>query len=540
MSKPFSLQGSAAVAALFALGAILLGGCTVKTSVQVTATTPGNVTHIYVTVQEIWVSTHAHAVSGGGKWKKKVLSDPVTIDLASLNGGATQDLGSLDLGAGTYEQVRLVLVDTDQELATSASDLNLAWNNAVQYVDNGLSRLVPLEFASPGAALVAVSPIRIKGNTILDTLGGSGDPAANLVVDVDALRNLTIFSYGGQIRTLLDPGLAAYNDADAGTITGTFDLSAIANSSINSRQGVVVSAERVEPAGTRHTAVKSVRLGTGGSFTLYPLPVDDTGTSTYDIVVHGPGVSTLIITGVAVDAGASAALQSSNITLPVAQNFLVNTATAVHGGTRAGFYQTLPTDARPYLVDFAAVNPFGGGFNSALALATADIVYGAWNDGEVISFASASPAEGNGTFGLAADSRWRASSGFGTVMNGGLGPNTAQLVDLSQPALPADAIAGAISGTIVFSAPDQFDALYLIVSRGGQIVETVNLGAGLPGSASVDFTVTDVPAGVPGAIYDVSVRAWNSADAANTLVRALFTPQADLRQGDVSGLSLQL
>jgi hypothetical protein len=45
---------------------------------------------------------------------------------------------------------------------------------------------------------------------------------------------------------------------------------------------------------------------------------------------------------------------------------------------------------------------------------------------------------------------------------------------------------------------------------------------------------------VPSAVYEVAVRAWHSTDAAGTLVRALFMPEADLRQGDVTGLSLQL
>ncbi len=534
----FPLRRSAAV---LAFAAVLLCGCTVKTTVQVTATTPGSVSHVYVTVKEIWVTTHATAVPGEGGWKKTVLEDPVTIDLAELNGGATIDLGTLDLGADTFEQVRLVLVDTDEKLAKSAKDLNLDWNNVVQYTDNGLSRVVALEFASPGASLVAASSVRVDGNTILDTLGGAEDPTASLVVDIDALRNLSILSYDGEIRAELDPGLAVYNAEDAGTITGTFDLSAIPNAVINSRQGIVVSAELVNAAGTRHSVVKSVRLGTAGTFTLYPLPVDaDSGKTWYDLVVHGPGVSTMIITGVKVKAEETTTLQSSSITVPLAQSFLVNTGSAVPGGTRAGFYQTLPTDGRPYLVDFAAVNPFAGGFNSDLALSPANLAYGAWNDGDLISFSSTAAAEGAATYRLATDSRWRASSAFSTVTNGGLGPNTAQAVDLAQPVLPAGASAGTISGTIDFSAPDQFDSLQLVVSRGGQIVEAVDLGAALPGAASIDFSVTNVPAGVPSAVYEVSVRAWNSTNAADSLVRALFIPEADLRQGDVSGLSLQL
>lgn len=518
----------------------LLGGCTVKTTVEVTATTPGNVTHLYVTVKEIWFTTHASAIPGDGKWKKKVLEDPVTIDLATLNGGASVAIGSLDLGAGKYDQVRLVLADIDQALAESAEDLNLAWNNALQFTENGLSRLVPLEFASPGASLLIPASIDIEGNTLLDELSSSDEPAATVVVDVDALRSLAIFTHGGEIRSLLDPGLAAYNDADVGAITGTFDLSAIATSAINSRQGIVVSAERVEPGALRRSVVKSVRLGSGGSFTLYPLPLDDEGNGTFDIVVHGPGVSTVIVTGVEIEDGETATLQSSAITVPVADSFLVNTTAAVHGGTRARFYQSLPLDPRPFEVDFAAVHPFDGGFNNSLALSEAGLVHGAWNDGEVISFASATAGEGAATYRLAGDSRWRASSGFTSVTSAGLGPVMPQDVDVPQPGLPAGASAATISGTVHFTVPDQFDSLLLVVSRGGQIVEVVDLGATLPGSSFVDFTVSDVPGGRSSAVYDVWVRAWHSSDVEGTLVRALFTPWADLRTGNVSGLSLQL
>ena len=521
------------------LSAMLLGGCTVRTTIEVTATTPANVTNMYVTVKEIWFTSSSNAIPGNNEWTKKVLSDPVTINLASLNDGTVEEIASLTLFSGNYAQVRLVLADIDDPLEDSAEDLGLTWNNAVQYVDeDGVSRLLPLEFASADAALLALASIEIDGSA---ALGSSDTATSTVVLDIDALRSLVPFDYGGQAAALLNPGLRAYNAADAGIVTGSFDLDAISTAVIDSDQGVVVSAEVLDPDGIRHSIVKSTRLGSDGSFTLYPLPVDeDDDTSNYEIVVHGPGVQTLVVTGVTVEAEETSELQDSDITLPASPHFLVNTTTATYGGTAAEFYQTLPTSSRPYLIDFTAVNPFGGGFDADLGLASARVVYGAYNDGNIISFATATPGEGTASYGLATNSRWRAISDFVTVTGASGGSSTPQLVALPSPDLPAGGTAGTISGTILFNAAGQYDSLYLIVSRGGQVVDAVDLSASITGSATVNFSVADVPAGTTNSVYELSVRAWRSGNPSATLARAAFATRADLRLGNASGLSLQL
>lgn len=527
---------AAALRTGLALTVMLLGGCTVKTSVQVTATTPANVTHLYVTVKELWFTAQSGATPADSQWTKKVLSDPVTIDLASLNGGTVQTVGSSTLLGGGYAQMRLVLADAGGALASSAGDLGLDWNNAVEYVDNaGASHLVPLELANPDGSLLIPLSIKLRNSAI--TGGSSTADTATVVVDIDALRSLIVFDYDGEAAAILDPGLQAYDNSKVGTITGTFDLSAISSTAIGGDRGIIVSAEAADATGQRHYIVKSTRLGGGGSFTLSPLPEDDAGA--YDIVVHGPGVQTLVVTGVTLQAGKTTTLQDSNITLPASQSFLVNTATAVPGGTVAGFYQT-PPDSLPYLIDFAAVNPIGGGFSADLALASAHLMYGAYNGGSAISFTDSVAEEGAATYGLAANSRWRAPSGFVTVTGASGGSNTAQTVTLPQPGLPDGAIAGTISGTVSFPAAGRYDSLYVIVSRGGRIVDAVDVSSAIAGKAFVNFSVTNVPAGTANTIYDVSVRAWASRNPASTLVRATFATQADLRQGDAGGLSLQL
>ncbi|MEK7344528.1 MAG: DUF4382 domain-containing protein [Pseudomonadota bacterium] len=66
--------------------------------------------HVYVTVNKIRVHQSANADGTEADWSE--LSIPAQrIDLLSLTNGVLQELGSLPLPAGTYQQVRLVLAD---------------------------------------------------------------------------------------------------------------------------------------------------------------------------------------------------------------------------------------------------------------------------------------------------------------------------------------------------------------------------------------------------------------------------------------------
>lgn len=540
------------------LAGIGLSGCTVKTTVQATATTSSNVTHLYVTVKELWFSSDAGATPDDDRWVKKVLSTPATIDLAALNDGTPGTIGTISLSGVSYAQLRVVLADTTETLAQSASDLGLAYNNVVQYMDaGGASHVVPLEFATPNASLLMPVAIKLNaigatstlaaatasGSTTTGVTGSSASSAATqatatITLDVDALRGLILFDYGGQTGALLNPGLHAYDDSEVGTISGSFDVSALTSDVIDSEQGIVVSAQTLSADGTHFIVVKSTRINSSGAFTLYPLPVDDaTKSAAYDIVVHGPGIQTQIITGVTVDKGTITTVQSSALALPTATAFVVNTNSTVPGGTLAEFYQTLSTDNAPHLIETAAVNPFNGGFGNALGLASSPLIAGAYNNGDLISFASAPPQEGAATYEVVGNSPWRAISNFGATITGS---STAQTITVPPPNLPFGAVGRSLAGTISFSSPGLYDSLYVLISRGGQLVEAMNLSASLGGQKSINFTATNLPGGTRDAVYDVAVRAWNSGNAASTLTRVAFTTRADLRNGDVSGLTLQL
>ena len=66
--------------------------------------------HVYVTVTKIRVHQSATAQSTDAGWSELSIT-PQRIDLLSLTNGVLQELGSLPLPTGTYQQVRLVLAD---------------------------------------------------------------------------------------------------------------------------------------------------------------------------------------------------------------------------------------------------------------------------------------------------------------------------------------------------------------------------------------------------------------------------------------------
>jgi len=556
-----------AISAAGALSALALAGCSVDTAVQTTSSTPNQIQHAYVTVVAVWINSSAGATISDPGWAQSTLPTPQTIDLATLNSGVVADLvSSLKMTAGTVAQVRLVLADSSATLESSAQTAGLSTNDAVVYTDSsGNAHTIALEFASPTTSFIVPTSLTLQGEsagTFLNqsqtttattpTTTSSGSTAtATVAVDIGALRNLILFNYGTQVGALLTPSLNAADASEAGAISGTLDLSALPAASVGSYQGVVVSAEAVSSDGTRFVEVKSTAVSGDGTFTLYPLVVSTSGNTTYDLVIHGVGAQTVIVTQVPVSAGdASTAtnVQSSAITLTPASNYSVNVArnsTPVPGGTQVDFYQTLVAGAVPYLVEFNLINPFSGGFANNVVLPAASVAIGAYNSGNSISFSTVRPAEGIGGYQIVSEGPLRAASALNTGVAGSLlSVASSDFVVPIVPPLPALATGsniGALTGTVTVGSPGRYDSAVLLVSQGGQLVDSVNLSTAIAsGARSFTFDDSTVPAGLPQAVYDVSVRAWKSSDPTATLVRIGLANQIDMRQSNAANVTIPL
>ncbi len=219
--------------------------------------------HVYVTVNKIRL--HQSDMADGSEflgWSE--LSTPAQrIDLLSLTNGVLQELGSLPLPAGTYQQVRLVLADNPSN-PTTANPL------ANALVLSGSASEVPLSTPSGQR-----SGFKLKAR--FDVQSGQ---VADMVLDFDACRS--IVKAGGSGRYNLKPVVAVIPRLTM-AIEGYVDPSIAAN--------VVVSTR--DPDNNLRATVPNP---TTGKFTLAYLPAN----TNYTVVLAGQNLTTAAITNVPV------------------------------------------------------------------------------------------------------------------------------------------------------------------------------------------------------------------------------------------------
>jgi hypothetical protein len=565
------------------LGMALLAGCSSRANVSMTGATDAQVQSAYVTVQAVYLNKSSTALPTDAGWVGGVLATPLTLDLADISGTAlTELLANQLLTPGTYNQLQLVLADPSTTLMTSAQAAGLSSNAEVTYLDStGAAQTIPLELANPNGILVIPASIDITngslasyfaaptsaltstdtttatsttttsttdtgttGSTTGDTTTTSSAAATvTVAADIQAVRGLVLFNYGNAVGAVLTPTLAAYNTANAGGLSGQLDLTAVATDVLTGDQGIVATAELLSSDGSRYVGVKSVNVSAGGTFSIYPLPVSSSGTTNYDLVIHGPGIQTIIITAIPVTSGTldtTVSVQPDAITVAAATGYFVNTATgtAIAGGSTLNFYQSLPADTAPHLIESAQLNPFTKGLPMNLSLSNAPLSYGAYT-GSDVSLTLAAPQTGNGNYLLQSEAPWGGSASMSSAV--AVSQNTAYTTTPISPPAPvllSGSTLGTLSGAITFTTAGEYDSGYVVISHNGQIVDTVELSALASGSpTSVSFT-DPLPSGNANDTYDVTVRTWSSAAPTTTLVRTAASAQVDLRSSSTQTVSI--
>ncbi|MFN5256156.1 MAG: DUF4382 domain-containing protein [Limnohabitans sp.] len=261
--------------------------------------------HVYVTVNKIRV--HQSAAADGTEllgWRE--LSIPTQrIDLLSLTNGVLQELGSLPLPVGNYQQLRLVLADNPAN-PTTANPL------ANALVLTGSSTEIPL--STPSAQQ---SGFKLQAR--FDVQSGQ---VADMVLDFDACRS--IVKAGASGRYNLKPVVAVIPRLTT-AIEGFIDP-ALAS-------GVVVSTR--DPDNNLRATVPNPITG---KFTLAYLPEN----THYTVVVAGQNLTTAAITNVPVS------LATGVTTLNTAQTPIVPSASAMASvaGVVSNSSNALLTDAR--------------------------------------------------------------------------------------------------------------------------------------------------------------------------------------------------
>jgi hypothetical protein len=581
-----------------------LAGCAPSTNVSVATSTPSQYSHVYLTVQEVWFNTSSTATPEDTTWQKFPLTTPITLDLASLTGGALGQIATaLKVPAGTYSQVRLIPVDPGAALTSSAEAAGAQSNAEVVFADTTVSpQSLPLELLNPEKGIGIQTSITLKadisaaaGNltgamtgttsnctpttdpttgetvpcptttTSTTTTSTTTTPTTttpttttattvSLVVTLDALHDLVQFHYGGQNGTgpqtgvLLSPHTATYDTSLTGTISGTLDTTNISSSTGD----IFVTAETLSADGTRHTAVSTVHVpSSGGNFVLYPLSIgsstngstpsiSSSSSTNYDLVIHGPGIATVVIKSVPVSAGAPSSTNVTSVgtvTLRGASSFSLNLAAssqAAPPGALVSFYQTLASGEAPYLIEATPMDPFSLTLFASDSLSEGTVDSGTYVSGGSVTLTPVTPVEGAGNYALSAQAPLFADGPLTTLVG------SSTTLATPPPLIPAAGSLSTLSLTVSAATPGKYDQGELIVSHDGAVVQTVAIDTALTQNGGQNIVIGGLPGGASSSVYYLSTRAWKSSggDPAGTLQRQSFVTPVDLRSGSVSGLTL--
>jgi hypothetical protein len=413
---------------------------------------------------------------------------------------------------------------------------------------------------------------------------------------LDGTVNLVPFTFASSSTGILwsAHATAAYDLSIAGGISGQLSLTNITTST-SGLPDIRVSAETLSTDGSRWVVASSTSVLSDGSFLLYPLA---TTSSTiplyYDVVIHGPDIATIIVKGVQVprpsssNGATSANIYTNNRTntnnntnfnnannntnannnnntntnsnanvnavsigtltprasapsgTPTSYDANISTAPGalLPAGAAVNFYQTIARQGEvPYVIESSPIDPFNQVLFNPQALSVGTVDSGTWSTNGTVTINSAAPAEGAGSYLVAAS-----ASGFsdGTLSSKVLvsqpKSGTAMVV---VPALKLEsgASAGSLAATVVAATPGKYDQGQLLLSHNGALVVSAPLDAVLSQGTGGIVTVPGIPAGTPDAVYYATVRAWKSTDPSS--VQRQWYPQViDLRSSTSGSIAL--
>jgi hypothetical protein len=403
----------------------------------------------------------------------------------------------------------------------------------------------------------------------------------------DGARDLAPFTFSGQPGFVLNPHFNGNDLSQAGTIQGTLDLTAITQSTTTSGSlGIVVTAETLSADGTHHIIVASTPTDSSGNFVLYPLYTEASSSSTvttstntptsYDIVIHGPTIGTVIVKSIPVGLGNPQS--GSSVTLPsipvtTASSYSVNAASTVSPpGAWIGFYQTVPLAGEvPYVIEAAPIDPLTGMFDTAQSLSGASISFGTFSAinatgtststdttststatdsttgtttttpvSGTVTLTTVAPAEGAATYRVAASAAIYGDGPLTATVTAPASGTATATFTLSPLPMPSGLTAASVAGTVNVATAGKYDKGELILTQGGSLVAVTPLDSYLGTAQSSATLFSNVPGGTGSSPYYAEAWVWNSANPSSTLSRQPYSSSINLTGGSASGVAISI
>jgi hypothetical protein len=239
----------------------------------------GQFTHVYVTVRSVQAHISASATDDSPGWQElapQLASAPMQIDLFSKPQTTCilAQLGSASLPAGSYQQIRLLLV-SNTAASSAGPSTNACAGNGFNCVVLEDSTIHQLELSSQANTGLKIPPGQIVGGPLQVTAGQSVD----LNIDFNACASI-VHEGNGQFRlkpTLTAGQVSANNSGISGKVVDSGTSAPIAGS-------VQVAIEQPDPTSGIDRILMQTVADSNGNFNFCPLP-----TGTFDIVVVAIG-----------------------------------------------------------------------------------------------------------------------------------------------------------------------------------------------------------------------------------------------------------
>ena len=479
------------------------------------------VDHVWVQVYKVALHADADQVwsSSDASWTVLSLSTPVAVDLAAVKTSDNSFVAALFSGlkvpAGTYRQLRLFVLPHEGTLSDVATATGLSYNAQVNYTSGGSAYVVPLELPQVDQGW------RVTGSFVV---AGNQYPYWALHTDLqDSLQRIA--GSDGLTHFLMRPRLQRFDMAKGVAIFGQVDAAAVcgnasAPAAPDCADEISVSAQVLSSDGLRHEAVRRYKVDSTGGFALYPLPE----ASSYDLVITGKHMRTMVVKGVAVEAfdvtsglGWTVVGDGSAIPLSIESGTPASVSLSSSASPQASslyWGQTPDASGLPYEVMSTTLNPLDGLPASDVVLPQGSMMVATFQratstisgviEGEALTFQSVPPVEGNGAFGLVTLGTAYDDASATSVLTPPSGSSSVQAPVASRR---TGVLNGTLTVTLTGSLSSRYDAVQVIVSDVNGVVDARSYATS-PGSVSFSVPAGTVAAAAQGgAVYSVAVRA---------------------------------